>query len=523
MPMTIQIQRPESLRNHHGYPPDTVPALASFLDELAEQGVQYCHWKSNLRLRDGLAGMTDLDLLLDPDQASRLRGIAARHRLKPLVPPPDGAHPGMEHFLGLDQESGRLFHLHVHYQLVLGEAYVKNYRFPIEAEFLHSTRLLHGVPVPRAELELSILAVRALLKYRSRDVVKDLLGIRSAGLPKEIRAEIGWLLDQTTVEEVRTALRKIGGAVPPDLVSDFLEIATRAPRSGYGLLRLRGRLRRAVSGFQRQSRLRATIEYHGRAWRRRRRLRRRLLGPRMTPAGGGLTVAVVGADGSGKSTITDAVARWLSWKLEVRAYYMGSKAPSRRSRWLYISFRALRRGHRAVSQNLSSSSKVVHAIATARDVMLALHCLAIGRDRARRYRGGRRAARAGRVVIYDRFPIESLSSRRGHRLLDGPQISTVLGESGGGLTRALATAEERMYRRFELPNYFVVLQVTPEVSADRKPDHRPDVLVAKGRAVAEMATLAETSGLPVKVIRIDANRPLDAVLVDVKGRLWDVL
>jgi hypothetical protein len=25
------------------------------------------------------------------------------------------------------------------------------------------------------------------------------------------------------------------------------------------------------------------------------------------------------------------------------------------------------------------------------------------------------------------------------------------------------------------------------------------------------------------VIRIDANRPLDAVLVDVKGRLWDVL
>jgi thymidylate kinase len=521
--MTAQMPRPSSIRDDRTYPPETIPALAALLDELAERGIEYCLWKSNIRLAAALAGMTDLDLLVGREQAVLFREIAGRHRLKPMVPPPGGGFPGVEHFLGLDGASGHLFHLHVHYQLVLGEPYIKNYRLPLEREFLHSTRLLDGVPIPRAELELSILAVRALLKYRSRDVLKDLLGIRSPGLPAEIRAEIGWLLDQTTVEDVRTTLQALRDVVPPDPICDFLDTATRAPRSAYALLRLRGRLKRAVRRFQRQGRLPATIDYHRETWRRRRRLRRRPLDPRMMPAGGGLALAVVGADGSGKSTITHAVARWLSWKLEVRVYYMGSKAPSRRSRCMYVAFRALRRGHRTVSQRLMPGSRVAQALGEARDVMLALHCLAIGRDRARRYGSGRRDAVAGRVVIFDRFPTESLSSRREHRLLDGPQISSALGESMGRVTRALASAEERMYRRFKLPDCLVVLQVTPKMSAARKPDHRHDVLVAKSRAAGELATLAEASGLPVNVIRIDANRPFDDVLLDIKRRLWDVL
>ena len=51
----------------------------------------------------------------------------------------------------------------MHEVLVLGERYVKNYHLPIEREFLDSVRLLDGVPVPSPELELGVLAVRALL------------------------------------------------------------------------------------------------------------------------------------------------------------------------------------------------------------------------------------------------------------------------------------------------------------------------------------------------------------------------
>ncbi|HWL90278.1 MAG TPA: hypothetical protein VNP90_02835, partial [Actinomycetota bacterium] len=50
------------------YPPQTIPALARLLDDLADHGVRFCHWKSNEHLAAGLAGRTDLDLLVDADQ-----------------------------------------------------------------------------------------------------------------------------------------------------------------------------------------------------------------------------------------------------------------------------------------------------------------------------------------------------------------------------------------------------------------------------------------------------------------------
>jgi hypothetical protein len=79
-----------------------------------------------------------------------------------------------------------------------------------------------------------------------------------------------------------------------------------------------------------------------------------------------------------------------------------------------------------------------------------------------------------------------------------------------------------MYRRIGLPDHLVVLDVNPDVSFGRKPDHEPAVLAAKSRAAAELASLAEATR-SVNVIRIDANRDLDIVLRDLKARLWNVL
>ena len=54
----------------------------------------------------------------------------------------------------------------------------------MERAFLESRRRQDGVPVPAPELELGVLSVRALLKYRARDVVKDVLEDPLAGDPR---------------------------------------------------------------------------------------------------------------------------------------------------------------------------------------------------------------------------------------------------------------------------------------------------------------------------------------------------
>lgn len=499
-----------------------LPALLACLGELADERVRHCSWKSNEHLLAALAGETDLDLLVDRHDAAGFTAVASRHDLKRVLPPPSAAFPAMEHYLGLDRPSGRLFHLHVHFQLVLGARYVKNHHLPIERELLDRTRTLSGIPVPPAKLELGMLVARTLLKYRARDVVKDVLGVRAPGIPLETQAEIEWLLGGRDGDRIESGLDPIGTVVPADIIASFLETVARDPRSGLHLVRLRARLRRALRHVRRHHGLRAGGTYALGLWTHRRRLvagRRRP--PAMALSGGGTTVALIGADGSGKSTVAAEVARWLGWKLDARVHYLGSKASSPPTDWLYLGFRALRRSHRAVSRRLGEGSPAAWPMAALRDLALALHHLSVGRDRRRHHARARRHARTGGIAVLDRYPLACLSDRPAHRLLDGPQIAAVLGPSLGWLGRALSEVEARSYRRFGLPDHLVLLDVDPLVAAHRKPDHRLEVIGAKARAAAELATLAEAAG--ADVVRVDANRDLDSVLLDVKRRLWDAL
>jgi thymidylate kinase len=131
-------------------------------------------------------------------------------------------------------------------------------------------------------------------------------------------------------------------------------------------------------------------------------------------------------------------------------------------------------------------------------------------------------ARAGQVVIFDRFPLACLSNQREHRLFDGPQIASVLGVPTGRVMRTLAEAEARLYAQFRLPDRLIVLTVEPEVAATRKPDHEREVLLTKCRAMGTLVQLAESIE-SAEVARLDANRSTDAVLSDVKSEVWDAI
>jgi thymidylate kinase len=516
------ITRLEPNAPNSGFPPSTLPAITALFESLAAAGISYCVWKSNEHLAVALTGATDLDLMVERTQASTFRAVVSQHGLRALVAPPDACHPATEHFLGFDPATGRTFHLHVQYQVVLGQRYIKNYTLPIERQLFAFVEHLHGVAVPSPELELAVLATRALLKYRLRDAVKDVLRIRSPGVPAATRAEVTWLEDRATIAKLRDALDMNGNVIPTVPVCDFLERLAAAPRSGFAFLRLRSKARRALRRFRRRGSSAAWTAYVRAGWHRRRRLRRHPPDLRLTLSNGGTTIAFVGADGSGKSTIADSLADWLGSKLQTRVHYMGSKQPSHRSRVLYVVYRMLRRSHRALRSRRDVRAASLRLVAQARDATLALHQFSIGRDRAVRYQHALADAAAGRVVLFDRFPLASLSVRNDHRLFDGPQIASGPGERAGWLVREIAAAEARIYEQFGLPNCLVVLTVEPDVAASRKPDHAHDVLVRKCNAIRELAQLAECRGDTV-VIRIDANQPVDAVLADLEPQVWRAL
>jgi len=139
--------------------------------------------------------------------------------------------------------------------------------------------------------------------------------------------------------------------------------------------------------------------------------------------------------------------------------------------------------------------------------------LADGRDRLRRSTSGRRLVGQGWIVLYDRYPLPGALVRG--RPIDGARIAlgSVDGPTSGTPGRA-AQAEQRIYAGIVPPDLTVVLRVSPAVALARKPDHDRVVLSEKAASVSDIAL-----DYPGAVV-IDADAPLEAVLLEVKRAIW---
>jgi len=501
----------------------SLEALTRLFQAMHLQEIRYCHWKSNLRLEKSLQGGTDLDLLVDRHQHLPFRQLLLEHGVKPISPPPAQRFPAMEHYLGFDEASGKLFHLHVHYQLVLGEEFVKNFRLPVEEAFLSNTRWLHGMKIPAAELELLVLTLRILLKYRDRDALKDILGIRSSKIVSDFLPEVEWLLAQTTPLRLEETLLHFKGILPTDIIRQFLHLLQTNPRHGWALLRLRQHLRRSLRLYQRHSPWLASLEYFRRLWGRQKITLGLSPTSRLTLPEGGITLAIIGADGAGKSTLTELLARWLSWKLDTHVYYLGSKQPSLRSRALYLFFRFLRRSQRALAAMLGEQNILARHLANVRDTLLALHALSIGHDRYRRYLSGQKQAAAGSFVIYDRFPLSAIAPHLSTHLLDGPQVAWLTAGKNTRWLKRIRQAEENLYLQMHAPEHIVILEVSPAISLERKPDHKPEAIEAKIQALRSLTSQPDPVSSGVHLIPISADQPLEKVFAQLKREVWQLL
>ncbi len=110
----------------------------SLCDELASQQINYCHWKSNADIDRSCSGDNDLDLLVSIEDTQKFVEILSILGFKQARVNPEHALPGVLDYYGYDQITGRLVHVHAHYQLIMGHDATKNYHIPIEKAYLES-------------------------------------------------------------------------------------------------------------------------------------------------------------------------------------------------------------------------------------------------------------------------------------------------------------------------------------------------------------------------------------------------
>jgi thymidylate kinase len=504
-----------------GFPPEALPSVVALFGELHRRSVRYCHWKSTTGLPRALAGRTDLDLLVDADQADLFADVVSGSGFKRFLSHPSRRYPFVEDWLGFDAEGGRLVHLHVYQRLIVGEEYVKNHDLPLVSAFLDATEMRYGIRVPSPALELTVLILRALLKYRDTDAVKDFLRLgRRGGVPPEIRAEVDDLARRVSPEEVVNVAARHLPAIPDEVFTGFLETMSGDRRDARRLLRLRSLARGGLRGYERLPRSRARATYLAARISRAPgirqvlgRLSRREL-RRKSPLGGGLTVALLGADGSGKTTLVAAVREWLSWRVNLSMAYLGTSRPSRATAIAQSASRlaravAGRAGHAGVAGG--------GTLARMADVVTAVRYLMEARDRSARVRQGRALAAQGVVVVFDRYPLSFV--RQDGRFVDGPRIAQLGPQADRGLLGALRRREEATYRGIPEPDVAFLLNLPAEVAVARKAAERPEAIERKASAIQRAAASVVDAGRD-DVVVVDATRPLETVIREVQSEIW---
>ena len=476
-----------------------------FFSHLNIAGVRYCHWKSTIRLPEALDGKTDLDLLVHGDDRQSFDEALERFAFKRILSPPWKSYPGVEDFLGFDNTTAELVHLHVHYDLVLGEKHLKGHHLAIEEYVLNTRVLTETVPVPMPEVELLLAIIRMHMKSELSDIMlnqlKKTLNPSRSPYPTPVWEELRYLVKRVSPDTLRTVLREMNLPICEQPIMDYLDKLSRASMKSGDLLEMRQHIFEKMRSFKRIS----PVHYTARkAFIKVRSLPfLRSVQNRKTLPGRGRIFALVGADGSGKSGLAKDLESWLSWKLSVRTVYFGIPesmiitCAQRMTRVLglaekYIPGKQAKRCIRCMVSHIDAARWIF-----------------IARRRFALFRKSKKLASRGWVVITDRYPLALFESME--QPMDGPRL-----QKQADSTPALAALEKSTYDRIGLPDRIFMLQADFSVLRKRKDNLDEHQHIRKVTAVN--AVKPTECIMPIMV-----NRPYEDVLMVLKREIWRLL
>jgi thymidylate kinase len=375
-----------------------------------------------------------------------------------------------------------LIHVHAYTRLVIGSPWWAEYRLPLERALLDSAVSRPVFATPSTELELLVLVLATVLRFTPLHALRR----EPPRFLSRVLSEVERLEELGSREALEAALRRHLPEIDPELFDrcrralDLSETRTE---------RLATRLelgRRLASHVCRPPARSVARQIAHRAARERRGL-----------AGGGAVVALLGGDGSGKSTCAAALVGWLQPDLATLHVHLGRPPRS------------------AATLAIGAALKAARAIRLPRGVLAGLESLrwiGTARDRYRLYRRARRFAASGGIAICERYPVPENWALAGPSVAQGGD-----GDADSMLALRLRRWERRYYDRMTRPDLTFVLLLDGETAVQRKPGE-PSEYVRRRAALTAEANWAKAGA-----IIVDAAQPLPQVLAALRSEIWRAL
>lgn len=521
MQATIEDARPENKPEQKTLDtqPDApcVELISRLIESLAAQSIDHCHWKSNIKLSEGLEGEEDLDLFVNRKSVSRLLPVLAQLGFKAASIKYGPETTGVTHYYGLDAKTGKLVHLHLFTSIVTGESFVKSHLFPFEHMLLENCNRIGQLAVLSKPAELVLFVLRTFIKYAS---LLDM--IRLFRKPSEVREELKWLLDGGDISQALSLLRIYCPVVDEPLFLRCIDVIDKN-RSFLTRALLARRVKWKLRSYAKYTFTKRTNAYAAVLFAKLRRILKGNIKSKTLHSGGAM-IAIVGADATGKSTLVKETTGWLGKNFIVKVIHTG-KPPSSILTFpinillaLVRRIMSLRGGNRFDESGSSESNPSGHKFKGLPSFPYAFRSVSLAWDRQRLIRKTRRLAAAGQLIICDRYPSRTIGA------MDSPRLEEETLKKGpvATLYNRLARLEKRLYRQIPPPDTVLRLRVSLETAKKRNRERGAqdnEVYLEARHRQSQAWYMPGTS----YIYDIDTELSLEETIGNVKKAIWESL
>ena len=503
--------------------------IKRYFEMLEEDNIRYVHFKSNSSLSESFKGRGDFDVLVERQRLRENEQILLSLKAKRFNPMKYGNYPGVDNWLLFDEDTGILYHLHMHYQLCTGKELVKDYVIPWD-ELLFSTRVKDAefdIYTSSPELEYLLLNVRIILKSKGKDKISSTLG--SFCLYPSLKKERNHLYEIISWEKIEAYCETLISA--PNCQA-FLEILKKPQLKGRDFLNLNRIVRFELRNCRRMNGTAAALQSSRLRLEKRadQLLSRKLNICRMikkSTLSGGLIIAFVGVDGAGKSTTTQEITSWLAHKTECNRFYMGTG--DGRITLFATLVKGLKGNMKRVTsgekktQSRQKQAKQEKAVSFIHDpihyisrILNAKMIYSIEKANCKKIRMMYRYKLNGGISLLDRFPQIEIEGCN-----DGPKISAMkpLFRNPKVLDKLIEKEKKQLSIVQSIkPDVVFRLQISADESMRRKPEQTNIEVYREKKRLLETISFQGAT-----IIDIDALAPYEEEILNIKRYIWNLL